>query len=42
MAANLCETTDDWGTTLYCIYPYAWAAFGVALAMGISIIGAAW
>ncbi len=31
-----------WKDMFYCISPYSWAYMGVVLALGLSIIGAAW
>jgi F0F1-type ATP synthase membrane subunit c/vacuolar-type H+-ATPase subunit K len=31
-----------WKDMFFCISPYSWAYMGVALALGLSIIGAAW
>ncbi len=31
-----------WKDMFYCIDPNAWAYMGVALSLGLSIIGAAW
>lgn len=42
MTDTVCVDILTWQDTLYCISPYSWAYFGIALAMGISIIGAAW
>jgi hypothetical protein len=41
---NVCATGDyqGWKDMFYCISPYSWAYMGVALALGLSIIGAAW
>ena len=35
-------TITGWKDMFYCISPYSWAYMGVALALGLSIIGAAW
>ena len=35
-------TYAGWKDMLYCISPYAWNYAGIALAMGLSIFGAAW
>ena len=32
----------DWGTVLDSIDPYAWAFVGAGLAIGLSVLGAAW
>lgn len=40
MAAT--NETITWSETLYNISPYYWADFGVGLALGLSILGAAW
>ena len=34
--------SDSWAETLYSVSPYFWADIGVALALGLSILGAAW
>jgi len=39
---NVCENPAGWLDTLYCIDPYSWGYLGIAMAMGISIIGAGW
>lgn len=31
-----------WKDMFYCVSPYSWAYMGVSLALGLSIIGAAW
>ena len=31
-----------WSQLFYCISPYTWAYMGIAIAFGLSIIGAAW
>jgi len=31
-----------WRDMFYCITPFAWTYIGIALAMGLSIAGAAW
>jgi len=33
---------DSWGKVFYNISPYLWADVGVGLALGLSILGAAW
>jgi len=33
---------QDWGEAFYNISPYSWAYFGIAIALGASVIGAAW
>lgn len=33
---------SGWTDMFYCISPYSWAYMGVAIALGFSIIGAAW
>ena len=35
-------TNYSWASVLYSINPYWWAYFGIALALGFSILGAAW
>lgn len=32
----------NWSNMFFCIDPLAWAYMGVALSLGLSIIGAAW
>ncbi len=40
----VCYTQDyqGWRDMFYCIEPTSWAYMGVALSLGLSIIGAAW
>ena len=33
---------QDWGELLYNISPYSWAYVGIGIALGASVIGAAW
>jgi len=33
---------NGWKDMFYCIHPLSWAYMGVALSIGLSIIGAAW
>ena len=33
---------STWSQLFYCISPYTWAYMGIAIAFGLSIIGAAW
>jgi len=35
-------TYQGWMDMFYCISPYAWAWMGLAMALGFSIVGAAW
>ncbi len=36
------NTYDGWKDMFYCTEPSSWAYMGVALALGLSIIGASW
>jgi len=42
--ATVCENylNQGWKDMFYCTQPTSWAYMGVALALGLSIIGAAW
>jgi hypothetical protein len=44
IATTVCAAGNyqGWKDMFYCISPYSWAYMGVALALGLSIIGAAW
>jgi V-type H+-transporting ATPase proteolipid subunit len=33
---------SEWGQLFYDIDPYSWGYLGVAIALGLSIVGAAW
>lgn len=33
---------QDWGELFYNVSPYSWAYMGIAIALGTSVIGAAW
>ena len=35
-------SADTWGDLFYQINPSAWANMGIAIALGMSIVGAAW
>ena len=42
---SICATPDDltgWREMFYCIPPHSWANMGIAIALGFSIMGAAW
>lgn len=36
------EPAADWGQLFYHISPYSWAYMGIGIALGASVIGAAW
>ena len=36
------ELPTAWADIMYSISPYSWGYIGVALALGLSIVGAAW
>ena len=36
------DTYTEWGQVFYNISPYSWAYVGIAIALGASVIGAAW
>lgn len=36
------STITTWGELFYNISPYSWAYVGIAIALGASVIGAAW
>ena len=38
----MAQTYEDWGQVFYNISPYSWAYMGIAIALGASVIGAAW
>ena len=42
--ADLCsqDYITGWKDMFFCINPVSWAYMGVAIALGFSIIGAAW
>lgn len=33
---------ENWGDLFYAISPYSWAYVGMGIALGASVIGAAW
>ncbi|CEM02647.1 unnamed protein product [Vitrella brassicaformis CCMP3155] len=36
------QAFHSWGEVFYHINPYSWAAIGIALSLGLSVLGAAW
>ena len=41
-AVCISQAYTGWIDMFYCISPYSWSWFGLAMALGLSIVGAAW